>query len=222
MELNFTLLLVVANVGLSLLAMNNADLFNKWLFSPYRCHHYKEWWRVLTHAFIHADYIHLFFNMYVLYTFGGLIESIFTEADVFSSIFPQSEFWGMQRGYLYLVILYFGGLLAATLPSFQKHRDNPSYNAVGASGAVSAVVIAIVIALPTMSLYLFFIPIPIPAFVIGIAYLVYEYFMSKRTRTGIAHDAHLWGGLFGLLFMLLIEPRFGLYFLQRVAAYIGW
>lgn len=222
MELSFTLVLVIANVGLSLLAMNNADLFNKWLFSPYRCHHFREWWRVLSHAFIHADYIHLFFNMYVLYTFGGLIESIFTQVEVFSSIFPQSEFWGMQRGYLYLAMLYFGGLLAATLPSFRKHRDNPSYNAVGASGAVSAVVIAIVIALPTMSLYLFFIPIPIPAFVIGIAYLVYEYFMSKRARTGIAHDAHLWGGLFGLLFMLVIEPRFGLYFLQRIAAYIGW
>jgi len=219
MELSVNLVLVIANVGLSLAVFSNQNLFEKLLFNPYSTVRLNEWYRVVSHAFIHADYIHLFFNMYVLYQFGGLIETIFTDPRVFANIFPTVEFWGVSRGYLYFIMLYFGGMLAATLPAFKNHRDNPAYNSVGASGAVSAVVLAIIIALPTMELYLFFIPIGIPAFIIGIAYLAYEYFMSKRGRTGIAHDAHLWGGLFGLLFMLVIEPRFGLHFLERVGAF---
>lgn len=221
MELSINLVIVIANVALSLAVFSNRDLFGKLLFNPYRTLRQNEWYRTVTHAFIHADYIHLFFNMYVLYQFGGLIETIFTDPKVFANVFPTVDFWGVSRGYLYFVILYFGGMLAATLPAFKKHKDNPAYNSVGASGAVSAVVLAIIIALPTMQLYLFFIPIGIPAFIIGIAYLTYEYFMSKKGRTGIAHDAHLWGGLFGLVFMLAIEPRFGMYFLRQVGAFFG-
>lgn len=221
MEISINGVLLVLNIGLSLIVFSNSALFAKLVFNPYSVVHRGEYYRVLTHAFIHADYIHLLFNMYVLWQFGGLIETIFTQEAVFGEIFPGVSFWGQSRGYLFYILLYFGGLSAATLPAFRKHRDNPHYNSVGASGAVSAVVLAIIIALPTMKLYLFFIPVGIPAFVLGIAYLVYEYYMSKRGRTGIAHDAHLWGGLFGLLFMLIAEPRFGLFFLQRVGAFFG-
>lgn len=222
MELSITLILVVVNTAVSLIAFSNESLMRKSLFNPYLVVQNNEWHRVLAHAFVHGNLIHLLFNMYVLYQFGQLIETIFTSADVFARLFPTLEFWGVSRGKLYFVLLYFGGLLAATLPAFRKHSDNPHYNSLGASGAVSAVVLGIIILLPTMSLYLFFIPIPIPAFVIGGAYLVYEYFMSKRMSTGIAHDAHLWGGLFGLVFLLLIKPAFGLHFIQSIAAYVGW
>ncbi len=221
MEISLTLALVLINGGLSLYAFSNPQVFSSLLFNPYMCKHHRQWYRVLTHAFIHGDWIHLFFNMFVLYQFGGLIEQIFTEEQVFKQLFPELSFWGKSQGYLFLVLLYFGGLLAAVLPAFAKHSDNPAYNSVGASGAVSAVVLALIVLLPTMKLYLFFIPIGIPAFVLGIAYLIYEYVMSKRMSTGIAHDAHLWGGLFGLLLILLFNWRFAIYFYFRVADYIG-
>lgn len=221
MGLSINTVLLVLNIGLSLIVFYDRRLFTKLMFNPYSVVYRKEYYRTLTHAFIHADYIHLLFNMYVLWQFGSLIETIFTEEAVFGEIFPGVDFWGQSRGYLFYILLYFGGLLAATLPALKKHRDNPHYNSVGASGAVSAVVLAIIIALPTMKLYLFFIPVGIPAFVLGIAYLIYEYYMSKSGRTGIAHDAHLWGGLYGLLFMLVAEPRFGLFFLQRVGAFFA-
>lgn len=222
MDLSITLILVVANVAISLIAFSNEGFMRKAVFNPYLVVQNNEWHRVLAHAFVHGNLIHLLFNMYVLYQFGQLIETIFTRADAFARLFPTLDFWGASRGQLYFILLYFGGLLAATLPAFRKHSKNPGYNSVGASGAVSAVVLGIIILLPTMSLYLFFIPIPIPAFVIGGAYLVYEYYMSKRMSTRIAHDAHLWGGLFGLVFLLLIQPAFGLFFIRSIAAYIGW
>jgi membrane associated rhomboid family serine protease len=222
MELGFIIVIILANVALSLYAFSNEGVYRKMLFNPYLAFHNKEWYRVLTHAFVHADFLHLLFNMYVLYMFGTYIEQIFTDPEMFGRLFPGLEFWGTGRGYLYLFVLYFGGLTAATLPAFQKHRDNPAYNSVGASGAVSAIVMAIILLLPTMKLYLFFIPIGFPAFAMGGAYLAYEYYMSKRMSTGIAHDAHLWGGLFGLVFTLLIEPRFGLFFFERIGAFLGW
>lgn len=222
MDIQLNTLIVGANVVLSLVAFGNPGLLSKLLFNAYQVVQRREYYRVLTHAFIHANYIHLFFNMYVLYQFGGLIETIFTNADVFHRIFPDMEFWGKSRGYLYYVLLYFGGIIFAVLPSIRKHSNNPSYNSLGASGAVSAVVMAVILLLPTMSLQLFFIPINIPAFVIGMAYLAYEYFMSRREQTGIAHDAHLFGALYGLALLLVIKPLFGLRFIQLIGEFIGF
>jgi membrane associated rhomboid family serine protease len=221
MELNVTLVLVAINVVLSLVAFGNQDLLSKLMFNPFMVAHRKQYYRVITHAFVHADYIHLFFNMYVLYSFGGLLEQIFTDENTFLMLFPTLEFWGVSNGYLYFILLYFGGLLAASLPALGKHSDNPGYNSLGASGAVSAVVLAIILLLPTMNLRLFFIPIDIPAFILGGAYLAYEYFMSKRGRTGIAHDAHFWGAIYGLVLLLILKPAFGLYFLTKVGQFFG-
>lgn len=206
---------------ISIIAFNKPELLRKLMFNPYQVKHRKEYYRVISHAFIHADYIHAFFNMYVLYSFGGLIEQIFTNPQVFNNIFPQFEFWGTGTGYIYFILLYFGGIMFATLPSFRKHADDPSYNSLGASGAVSAVVMAIIILLPTIPLRFIFIPIDIPAFVMGILYLAYEFYMNKRGGTGIAHDAHIWGALFGLAFIIVINYRFALNFLNEIGIYIG-
>lgn len=219
--LSITNILIAACIILSLLAFNNPTLMSKMLFNPYLVVHRKEYYRVLSHAFIHGNFIHLFFNMYVLFSFGNLVETIFTDERVFNNLFPEQEFWGVSKGYLMYFMVYFGGLLFAVLPSIYKHKDNPSYNSLGASGAVSSVIMVFILLMPTSNLQIIFIPINIPAFILGIAYLVYEYFMSKRGNTGIAHDAHLLGGVFGLLLVLILQPAMGLHFIQEIGQFFG-
>lgn len=221
MELSLNTTIVAINVLLSLVAFSNQGLMSKLMFNAYLVKHNKEYYRVITHAFIHGDFMHLLFNMYVLWSFGGLIERIFTEPEMFYMLFPGLEFWGTSMGFLYYVLLYVGGIIFATLPSLRKHGDNPNYNSLGASGAVSAVVLAAILLLPTMDIYIFFIPIGIPAFVVGAAYLGYEYYMSKNSQGRIAHDAHYFGAVYGLILLLVLRPYFGLRFLELIGSYIG-
>lgn len=220
-SLTLTNCIVGINIILSLIAFQNREFMSKLLFNPYQVVHRREYYRVVTHAFIHANFIHIFFNMYVLYSFGNLIESIFTNEQIFLRLFPRTSFWGVGNGYLYYVLLYLGGILFSILPAVKKHKDNPGYNSLGASGAVSAVVMAFILLLPTTDLQLFFIPIGIPAFILGAAYLIFEYYMSKKGRTGIAHDAHFWGAVYGLVLLLILRPWFGLHFLSAVGAFFG-
>lgn len=220
MQLDLTLVIVIVTVLVSFIAFNNQEVFSKFLFNPYQVLRRGEWYRVLTHAFIHGNFLHLLFNMYVLYNFGQIIEEIFTTAPVFKLLFPQLDFWGVSRGYLYYVLLYFGGILFAVIPGMAKHGNNPGYNSLGASGAVSAVVMAFIILMPTMSLRFIFIPVDIPAFVIGIFYLGYEYYMNKRGGTGIAHDAHLWGAAYGVVLTCVINYHFALLFFHKVSSFL--
>lgn len=181
------------------------------MMNPYRVTHHKEYRRLLTHGFIHADYIHLFFNMFIFYQFGEMVELVFTNEQAFRKVTGSSNFWGVMTGQVLYVALYFGSILAGALPSILKHRNNPDYNSLGASGAVSAILIVFILMFPMAQLALFFI-IPMPAFVAGIIFFLYEGYMNKRGRTGIAHDAHLYGALFGLVFMSIavggIWPNF--------------
>lgn len=220
--MTITNIIVAINVILSLIAFQNRDILSKLIFNPYQVVHRKEYYRVITHAFIHGDYIHLFFNMYVLYSFGNLIEQIFTEIDYFKYLFPNLEFWGVSNGYLFYVLLYLGGILFASLPAIKKNKDNPSYNSLGASGAVSAVVMGFILLMPTAPLRLFFVPIDIPAFILGGAYLFYEYYMSKKGGTGIAHDAHFWGAIYGLVLLIVIRPYFLVSFFNEIIEFLSF
>jgi membrane associated rhomboid family serine protease len=124
------------------------------------------------------------------------------------------DYYGLQLGTTYLLILYFAGAIFASLPSFFKHQDNSSYRSLGASGAVSAVIFAAILWDPSMSLGILFIPFPIPAYIFGPIYLAVEYFSMKRGGTGIAHDAHIGGAVFGILFVLLLNINKGKEFLD--------
>ena len=124
------------------------------------------------------------------------------------------DFYGFQLGTAYLLILYFAGAIFASLPSFLKQQDNSAYRSLGASGAVSAVIFAAILWDPSMSLGILFIPFPIPAYIFGPIYLAVEYFSMKRGGTGIAHDAHLGGAVFGILFVLLLNINKGKEFLD--------
>lgn len=192
--ISFNLILILVTAVISFLAFSKQDLFSKLVFNPYVIKTRKEWHRVITHAFIHGDWGHLFVNMFVLYFFGSNMEHILT-----------SHFGAM--GKLYFLVLYFGGIIFATLPAFRKHANNPAYNSVGASGAVSAVLFAHILVLPTELLYLYF-AIPLPSFLFGIGYLWYEAWMDKRANDNVAHDAHFWGALFGIAFMIAVDYHY--------------
>lgn len=203
-ELNATIVIVVATIIVSLIAFNDRDLSYKLSLSPYSVKHHNKWWQVITHGFIHADYMHLGLNMFVLYNFGRIVEVIFKYN------------FGSVNGTIYYLALYLGGLLFATLPALRKQTENPSYLAVGASGAVSAVVFASIILLPTQGMMLILIPIPIPSFIFGALYLLAEHYMDKRGGTKIAHDAHIGGAIFGIVFLAIIDYHFFISFFEQI------
>lgn len=197
MSLTITLIIIVATVVVSLMANSNTDLYAKMMFNPYQVVHRKEWYRIISHGFIHDrnSIFHLIFNMYVLYSFGNIVEQILGNA------------LGVL-GVAYYLILYFGGMIVASIPAIVKHKDNYHYNSVGASGAVSAVLFATIAFIPFEgAIGILFIPISIPPLVFGILYIAYEVYMGKRGGTNIAHDAHIYGALFGFVFVLLFVPN---------------
>jgi len=212
---SITTIIVAITVVVSFLAFNDKDLSYKLTLSPYSVKHHKRWWQVFTHGFIHADYMHLGLNMYVLYSFGNFVEGVLVEG----YYNPSNEVFigGFGNvGYLYYFTLYVGGLLFATLPSLKKHGDNPGYLAVGASGAVSAIVFSSIILYPTGGMGLLFIPISIPSFIFGVLYLLAEHYMSKKGGTRIAHDAHIGGAFFGVIFTVLLDFQFLTNFIDMI------
>jgi membrane associated rhomboid family serine protease len=197
MNLSITLVIIIITVLVSVMAFQNKEMLAKSMFNAYLVKHSKEWHRVITHAFVHSGFMHLAVNMYVLYMFGQMVERAFMR---------ESE----AIGRVAYAALYLGGIVFATLPAYQKHQNNWNYNAVGASGAVAAVLFSAIYFAPTMDLYLMFIPIPIPAIIFGIGYLALEWYMDKKSNDNIAHDAHFWGAAFGVAFSLLMFPsQFG-------------
>ncbi len=215
MELSITLIITLVTAGFSMLGFSNPEQTRKFIMNPYEVVHERAYYRLLTHGFLHADYMHLFFNMFVFYQFGEMVELVFTDPNAFSQVIGMRLWWGKTTGQVMFVLLYLGAILAGALPSLIKQRNNPNYNSLGASGAVSAILIVFILMFPMAQLALFFV-IPMPAFVAGILFFVYESYMNKRGRTGIAHDAHLYGAVFGILFLTIIQPEIWMRFLSQL------
>lgn len=189
-----TILIIAITVIVSLLAMQNPTLFHRLSFSPWLIHEKKQSWRFVSYGLIHAGWMHLAVNMFVLYSFGRIVE------ESFQIIF------GTPKGLLFYALLYIGGILFSTLYDYTKHKSDIYYNAVGASGAVAAVLFSSIIINPTASLFVFPIPFPIPAFVFGVLYLLYSMYMGKKGQDNIGHNAHFYGAVFGIVFTLIVEP----------------
>lgn len=174
----------------------------------------KEWYRVFTHAFVHADYLHLFLNMFSLFLFGKNADAGGAGVELW-----YISYFGSLKGSLLYLLLYVGGIVVAALPSIERHKNNPGYMSLGASGAVSAVVFAYIMMDPLAGFTLFFIPVSIPAWIFGSAYLVYSWYRSRNATDHIDHFAHLWGSIFGILFTLAVRPSFGPEFIDSLQSF---
>jgi membrane associated rhomboid family serine protease len=180
-------LLLAANVGLSLLGLYGMpQLIGALLFRPYDVARGRRVYTLVTGAFVHADLPHLIFNMVTFWFFG----------------IPLERLIGTGR----FVVLYVFALLVSQAGSFIKHRDNPEYRTLGASGAISGVLFASIVYLPTQSLIILPIPVPIPAPLYGIGYLAYSWWSARQDRGRINHDAHFGGAIAGLVFVAMVSP----------------
>lgn len=220
MESPITIVIIAVTVLISWQAFSRSDIFSKFLLNPYSVKHNREYYRILSHMLVHANFVHLLFNMYTFYSFGTILERVFTDEGLFIRLFPDLNFWGQSSGRLFFILLYVLGGVAATLPSLRKHGDNYGYNAVGASGAVSAVMMAFMIMFPQIQIA-FFMIIPMPGWVGALVFLAIEHVLSRRGDTNIAHDAHIWGALFGVLFVCALNIEFLLNFIYQVKQTIG-
>lgn len=187
--LNHTTLIIIITVIISLLAWQNKALFNRLIFYPPAVSK-GQWDRFVTHGFIHADSMHLLFNMFTLYFFGRAIEGLYR------------AFLG---GYGF-VVFYVLAIIVAIIPSYIKNKENASYLSLGASGGVSAVLFAFILLAPWETIYLFAI-VPIPAILFAVAYVVYSFYADKRGKSNINHMAHLWGGAFGVIATIVMQPQ---------------
>lgn len=197
-----TYLLLAVTILISVKAMDDDTLKRRLLLNPYDIVHFKKWYRSFTHAFVHADYMHLGFNMYVLFSFGEYLEL---------SLVDRYGLWG----HLIYAFLYLSAILMASLYAINKHRDNPHYNALGASGAVMAVLFGFILMNPMIELGLLFIPIGIPAYIFGPLILLAEYLLSKRGGTGVAHDAHISGAIYGIIFISFVDYHYFIDFFKH-------
>ncbi|MBP7463617.1 MAG: rhomboid family intramembrane serine protease [Bacteroidales bacterium] len=201
--MEFVVYIVIGlTVLFSYLAWKNNALFEKYLFSANRIVHHKEYFRMISHAFLHANWMHLIVNMLVLWSFGSALMTYF--GIVFGSL-----------GALHWLLLYLLSIIASSLYSLFKHKNNAWYSAVGASGATSAVVFACIFFDPWNMIY-FFGVIPIPGILFGAIYLIYSYREAKRGADNIGHDAHFWGAMFGFFYPLVVKPELLKHFISQI------
>ena len=192
-----TLIVIAATVLVSWQAFEKPALLERLILWPPAIERKKQFDRLLTHGFVHADWQHLLFNMITLFFFGRAVEPLFAQ------ILGPAGF----------VLFYLSAVVVAILPTYLRHRHDPRYRSLGASGAVSAVLFASILLQPWM---LIFIPIPIPAVLYGIGYVAYSFWMDRNGGDNVNHSAHLSGAIYGVLFMLLMEPRVGGHFLNAL------
>jgi len=183
-------------------AFEDHELKRKFLFTPYLVKHQGEWYRLFSHGIIHADWTHLLINMFVLYSFGTLIESTFIRE------------YGLLTGRINYLLLYLGGIVVSTIHSYIKHQDDLGYSALGASGATSAVLYSFVVMYPTEEVYLYF--IPITAWIFGVIYLMYSHYMAQKGNDNIGHDAHIGGAIYGVAITILFNPDYFFSFFEKV------
>ena len=199
-----TLILIAITAAVSLLCFSNGRMFQTLEFNAWSVWHGRQWYRMLSYGLVHAGWGHLFFNMLTLYFFGRVVEAYF--GDIF----------GASKGALLYVLFYVSALAVSSIGDLVKFRDNPRYNAVGASGAVSAILFASILFEPKMGIYIYLIPIPVPGYIFAPLYLLYCWYMARRGTDNIGHSAHFWGAVYGLLFPLACAPYMLLYFIDQL------
>lgn len=185
----------------SIYAFNDSSLFGKFMLHPYSVYRKQNVYTLITSGLIHANWMHLVFNMFTFYAFAFRLEQ--------------------EVGSIRFGLIYFIGLILSDIPTVIKQRDNYHYHSLGASGAVSAVLFSYILFFPLSTLIIFPLPIPIWAALFGVLYLVYSYYMSTNTRDNINHDAHLFGAITGIIITILVVPGIIPHFIAELTARFG-
>lgn len=186
-----TLAIIIVTALISYQAFSNNDLADNLIFQPASVRD-GQWYRLLTYGVLHADFMHLLFNMFTFYLFGSYIENIFKLQ------------LGQTPGAIAFILLYVGGLLFSILPTYFKQKNNYYYKGLGASGAVSAIVFTYILINPMNFMGILFIPIMLPAFLFGFIFVFISIYLEKKEVGGINHSAHITGGLFGIVFTTVL------------------
>ena len=195
-----TLVIILATCAVSFAGFNNPKLIDSLILWPPAIKRGRQYYRLLSHGFIHADGMHLAFNMITLYFFGRYIEN----------------FVAGYIGAIGFLAFYLSAIVVAILPTYMKNANNPAYRSLGASGAVSAVLFGFVLMDPWGTIVLFF-AIKCPAIIFAAIYIAYSIYMDRRGTDNINHSAHLWGAAYGVLFLAAMEPRLVTAFLGQLA-----
>lgn len=183
------LVIIAVTCIVSVMAFGNSRLMQDLILWPPAISRDKQYYRLLSYGLLHADPMHLFFNMFTLYFFGRAMEPLYE----------------MVLGPFGFVIFYCGGLIASILPSYLRNRSNSRYRSLGASGAVSATLFAFILLQPWAKILVFV--VPMPAIVFAILYVAYEFWQERQALDNVNHGAHLWGAAYGVLFTIVMEPR---------------
>lgn len=179
-----TIFLVTIGISIYTIYKNHALLY-RMMFSPYEAMKNGKWFTIITSGFVHGDLTHLLFNMFTFYFFAFRLESVI--------------------GGINFLIIYFGSMVLADIGSLIKHKDNPEYRSLGASGAISGVLFSSILYFPNSSLMIFPLPIPIPAPLFGVLYLAWCYFAAKKAQDNINHSAHFIGAAAGLAITVALD-----------------
>lgn len=199
-----TYIILAVTCLVSILCFTGTLNINKLLFNAYQVWHRKQWHRMLSYGLVHAGWGHLIFNMLTLYFFGPVVEEFFV------------ILFGPGYGEVLFVVFYVSAIAVSTIGDLVKYKDNWNYNAVGASGAISAVLFASILFEPKMSIFIMFIPIPVPGYIFAPLYLLYCWYMAKRNMDNIGHTAHFWGAVYGLVFPVIFRPSILRLFLYQL------
>lgn len=198
-----TLYIVIITALVSLAAFNNEQITSKLIFNPYAMKYYRQWYRIVSCGLLHGDLMHLVVNMLVLYSFGNAVEAYYGLA------------FGKAAPFLF-VLMYVSAIAAANISTYFKQQDNPHYNSLGASGGVSAVIFASILFNPYAKVYLYGL-IGFPGVLMGIGYLAYSYYMTRRPQGDhINHEAHFYGAVYGILFTIAFKPALLLFFFSQL------
>jgi membrane associated rhomboid family serine protease len=198
MNVSLTLVLIGITVLVSWQAFERPRLIDRLILWPPAIDRHRQYDRLVTHGFVHADWSHLLFNMITLYFFGSLVER-----------------WLVPMiGHVGFVLFYVSAIVVAILPTYVRHRHDPHYRSLGASGAVSAVLFTYILLQPWSLILVFF--LPVPAIVYAVLYVGYSIWMDKRGQDNVNHSAHLWGAAYGVMFALAVEPQVLGSFVERL------
>ena len=188
--ITITISIVLLTAVISFTAFSNEKVMDDLIFYPPAITNRNQWYRFITCGLIHADIMHLAFNMYSFYLFGDMVEK------AFGVLFGES-------GKIIYVLFYVSALVVSVLPTYFNHQNDYHYKSLGASGAVSAIIFAGIFLYPTLGMGIFPIPFHIPGFIFGPLFLGISYYLANKGQGNINHSAHIWGAIYGIIFLII-------------------